>query len=91
MMKPAATPNMAPPLQSLTTIRIEKAPSELYKVLKFKNLVQRGGETKSLISRGFVRVNGAIETRKRKKIVSGDVIAFAEQAYRVAVSRGLDT
>ncbi len=90
-MKPAATQNMTPPLQGLKTIRIEKAPSELYKVLKFANLVQSGGEAKYMISQGFVRVNGAIETRKRKKIVSGDVIAFEGQAYRVAVSRRLDT
>ena len=86
-MKPAATQNEAPPLCTLKTIRIEKAPGELYKILKFKNLVQSGGEAKYVISQGRVCVNGAIETRKRKKIVSGDVIEFEGQTYRVTVSR----
>ena len=69
------------------TIHIEKAPCELYKILKFENLVQSGGEAKYMIAQGCVRVNGAIETRKRKKIVSGDLIAFEGQTYRITDSR----
>jgi len=30
-----------------------------------------------------VRVNGEIETRKRKKIVSGDIIEFEEETIRI--------
>ena len=86
-MKPAANQNEAPPLRAPSTIRIEKEPSELYKILKFENLAQSGGEAKYIISQGRVRVNGAIETRKRKKIISGDVIEFDGQTYRVTVSR----
>lgn len=77
---------MSPP-QDIPTIRIEKTPGELYKILKFENLVQSGGEAKYVIAQGRVRVNGAIETRKRKKIVSGDVVEFEGQAYRVIVDR----
>ena len=40
-----------------------------------------------MIAQGRVRVNGAIETRKRKKIASGDLIEFEGQAYRITVSR----
>ena len=69
------------------TIHIENAPCELYKILKFESLVQSGGEAKYVIAQGRVRVNGAIETRKRKKIVSGDLIEFEDQAYRITVSR----
>ncbi|CCK78836.1 uncharacterized RNA-binding S4 domain protein [Desulfobacula toluolica Tol2] len=47
---------------------------ELYKILKFENLAASGGEAKYLINDGFVRVNGSVETRKRKKIVPGDII-----------------
>ncbi|MBL0715989.1 MAG: RNA-binding S4 domain-containing protein [Desulfosarcina sp.] len=66
---------------------IDKEPGELYKILKFENLVQSGGEAKYVIAQGRVRVNGELETRKRKKIVSGDLIEFAGSAYRIAVHR----
>nr|WP_321401565.1 RNA-binding S4 domain-containing protein [uncultured Desulfobacter sp.] len=55
-------------------VYITQAPVELYKVLKFKNLASSGGEAKYLIADGLVWVNGRIETRKRKKILPGDVI-----------------
>jgi ribosome-associated protein len=87
-MKPAAAQNEAPPLRALKTIRIEKAPGELYKILKFENLVPSGGKAKYVISQRRVRVKGAIETRKRNKIVSGDVIEFEGQVYRIAACRG---
>ena len=53
---------------------LKKTPVELYKILKFENLVSSGGEAKHLIADGFVKVNGIIETRKRKKIYPGDTI-----------------
>ena len=82
-----ADDNEAPRPQNPRTIRVEKAPGELYKILKFENLVQSGGEAKYVIAQGRVRVNGAIETRKRKKIAPGDLIEFEGQAYRITVSR----
>ncbi|MGD8242982.1 MAG: RNA-binding S4 domain-containing protein [Desulfobacterales bacterium] len=86
-MTRAADKHEVPPSQHPRTIRIEKAPCELYKILKLENLVQSGGEAKHTIAQGHVRVNGTIETRKRKKIVSGDLIEFEDQAYRITVSR----
>ena len=53
---------------------ITKEPVELYKILKFEGIVISGGEAKAIIDDGQVRVNGEEETRKRKKIVSGDII-----------------
>ncbi len=55
-------------------VYLTHAPVELYKVLKFENLASSGGEAKHMIADGLVRVNGRVETRKRKKIFSGDVI-----------------
>ena len=55
-------------------VKIKKAPVELYKILKFENLASSGGEAKFMIVDGFVKVNGSIETRKRKKIYPGDTI-----------------
>lgn len=55
-------------------VYITHAPVELYKVLKFENFASSGGEAKHMIADGLVRVNGRVETRKRKKILPGDVI-----------------
>jgi len=55
-------------------VYITHAPVELYKVLKFENFASSGGEAKYMIADGIVRVNGRVETRKRKKIFPGDVI-----------------
>jgi len=57
-------------------VEITREPVELYKILKFEGLVTTGGEAKLLIADGQVTVNGEIETRRRKKIVNGDVIEF---------------
>ena len=58
---------------------LKKQPVELCKILKFENLVMSGGEAKYVISQGMVMVNGRVETRKRKKILAGDIIEFNGQ------------
>jgi len=68
-------------------VYIEKEPTELHKILKFENMVRSGGEAKFVISKGLVRVNGEIETRKRKKIMSGDLIEFGVNIIRVVIRR----
>ena len=65
----------------MNKVLINREPVELYKILKFEGLVSTGGEAKMVIAEGMVAVNGEIETRKRKKMVAGDVIEFAEQQY----------
>jgi ribosome-associated protein len=57
-----------------TIVRINKIPVELYKILKFENIASSGGEAKYLINDGSVKLNGTVETRKRKKIYPGDMI-----------------
>lgn len=42
------------------------------------------------IAEGLVRVNGEIETRKRKKIVAGDVIEFEENIIRIELDALID-
>jgi ribosome-associated protein len=66
------------------SLRIENLPIELYKILKLEGLVQSGGEAKHVIADGLVTVNGEVETRKRKKIVSGDRIEFAGVKIEIA-------
>ena len=64
-------------------VEINREPVELYKILKFEGLVESGGEAKLLIGDGQVTVNGEIETRRRKKIVSGDIIEFRGEQLQV--------
>jgi ribosome-associated protein len=54
------------------TIAIRDEYIELYKLLKLANLAASGGEAKYMISEGMVRVNGEVETRKRRKVVACD-------------------
>jgi len=67
----------------LKPITIYREPVELYKLLKFEGLASSGGEAKTLIGEGLVQVNGEVETRKRKKIVAGDIVEFSGEQYRV--------
>jgi ribosome-associated protein len=66
-------------------VEITQEPIELYKILKFENMVTSGGEAKYVISEGQVVVNGAVETRKRKKIFSGDIVEFKDEKLRIKV------
>ncbi|MGB4247993.1 MAG: RNA-binding S4 domain-containing protein [Pseudohongiellaceae bacterium] len=64
-------------------ITITKEPVELYKILKFEGLADSGGEAKAMIDARMVMVNGMVETRKRNKIVSGDVIEVGGHQFKI--------
>ena len=73
--------------QSEQIVFIEKEPVELYKILKFENLAASGGEAKHLIQEGMVKVNGEVETRKRKKIFHADVIEAQGETLVIRVPK----
>lgn len=56
------------------TVTLTKSPVELFKILKFEGIASSGAEAKMIIEQGLVTVNGETETRKRRKIVGGDII-----------------
>lgn len=70
----------------MRTVEISREPVELYKILKFEGLVASGGEAKAAIDDGQVRVNGEVETRRRKKILSGDVVTFGDEELKMALA-----
>ena len=70
----------------MRTVQLTREPVELFKILKFEGMVGTGGEAKLVIGDGQVTVNGEIETRKRKKIVSGDIIVFGDETIQVQLS-----
>jgi len=61
-------------------------PVELHKILKFEGMVPSGGVAKLAIESGDVMVNGEVETRKRKKMVSGDIIEFNGEQIRLVAA-----
>jgi ribosome-associated protein len=68
---------------SMRIVEINKEPVELYKILKFEGMVTTGGEAKLLIGDGQVTVNGETETRRRKKILDGDIIEFRNEKIQM--------
>lgn len=66
-------------------VEISSEPVELYKILKFEGLATSGAEAKEVIAAGQVLVNGKVEVRKRKKIVSGDIVLFGEDEIHIQV------
>ena len=67
-------------------VEISTEPIELFKLLKFEGMAESGGEAKAVIAEGRVLVNGKVETRKRKQIVSGDVVEFRDEKVRIKLS-----
>lgn len=64
-------------------VTLTQSPTELYKIIKFEGLASSGAEAKQAIADGLVSVNGETETRKRKKIVSGDEIQFSDTVLTI--------
>jgi ribosome-associated protein len=70
----------------MRTVAITRQPVELFKILKFEGLVATGGEAKLVIAAGQVSVNGEVETRKRRKIVDGDIVVFADETLQIQLA-----
>lgn len=64
------------PVQTLE-VPISGGAISLGALLKLAHVVQSGGEAKALIQQGQVRINGAVETRRRHAVVPGDVVELA--------------
>ena len=77
MNKQASDPEFELPA-GFRVVEITRQPIELYKILKFEGLAGSGGEAKSAVAAGLIKLNGVVETQKRKQIVPGDRIEFGE-------------
>ncbi|MCG3207442.1 MAG: putative protein YbcJ [Anaerolineae bacterium] len=56
---------------------------QLDQFLKVQGLVSTGGQAKLVIQGGEVRVNGVVETRRKKKLRAGDRVTFNGQTLVV--------
>jgi len=71
----------------MTDVWLTVEPVELYKILKFEGLASSGAEAKQFIEQGLVKVNGQLESRKRKKIYAGDVIEFESEVLTLFLEK----
>lgn len=60
------------------TFKIEGEYIELIQLLKAIGLANTGGHAKMIVEQEMVIRNGEIETRKRAKLISGDIIEIVD-------------
>jgi ribosome-associated protein len=58
-------------------------PLRLDQFLKLRALSGTGGQAKVMIQSGDVKVNGQVETRRRRKLSVGDVVEVGGAEHRV--------
>ena len=51
--------------------------------LKLNGIAESGGQAKVMIQGGEVKVNGEIETKRRRKLVVGDVVEVSGEKWVV--------
>ena len=61
----------------------ERDTIDIQDFLKLTGLVETGGEAKFRVQGGEVRLNGAVETRRRRKLHRGDIVEYAGQRVTV--------
>jgi ribosome-associated protein len=66
-----------------TDVPVREGTIRLGQFLKLADLVESGAEAKPLIADGAVTVNGEVETRRGRQLVSGDVVALGGRSARV--------
>ena len=56
---------------------------KLGQALKAAGFVDSGVEAKIVIQDGLVKVNGAVEVQRGKKLVSGDVVSYNGKEFTI--------
>ena len=59
---------------------------KLDQFIKWVGIASTGGEAKVMIQNGEVQVNGATETRRGRKLVSGDAVMVQGETYNVELT-----
>ena len=67
----------------MISISIETETIRLSQLLKLANVVQDGSEAKFRIANKEVRVNGAVEIRRGRKLRNGDQVEFDGETYGI--------
>lgn len=56
---------------------------ELIQLLKALSLASSGAEAKMMVEDGCVKLNGVVESRKRAKVRSGDLVQFEDIEIKI--------
>ena len=64
-------------------VKIKDEHIKLGQLIKLAGLVDNGVEAKYAIQNSLVLVNGQIDTRRGRKIVSGDIVKFKDEEIKV--------
>ncbi|MCF8332008.1 MAG: RNA-binding S4 domain-containing protein [Bacteroidales bacterium] len=56
---------------------------QLIQLLKALNWAESGGIAKLMVEEGLVKVNGVAETRKRKKLIPGDIVDVNDRSVKI--------
>ena len=64
-------------------IKIKDTYITLGQFLKYINVVSSGVEAKFVIQDGLVSVNSEVETRRGRKLYSGDQITYDNDSYEI--------
>ena len=67
----------------MKTVRIKDEFIKLGQLLKLAGLVESGVDAKFVIQDGLVQVNGVVDTRRGRKIVSGDIVEYQGEKIQV--------
>lgn len=59
---------------SYDTFEVRGATITLIQVMKLANRADSGGQAKAMVEDGLVKVNGSVESRKRRQMADGDVV-----------------
>ena len=69
-------------------IYIETEYIKLDSLLKYAALLASGGEAKTVIAEGLVKVNGEVCTMRGKKLRAGDVVEFGGRTIEIEQNEG---
>lgn len=64
-------------------IKLREEYIKLGQALKAAGLVGSGVEAKEVILEGLVKVNGAIEMQRGKKLYNGDIVSFDGEEIKI--------
>jgi ribosome-associated protein len=67
----------------ITKFKIEGEYIELIQLLKAIGIASTGGHAKMIVDEEMIIRNGELETRKRAKLIAGDVIEIQVEQIRI--------
>ncbi|SFD29489.1 RNA-binding S4 domain-containing protein [Pseudoalteromonas denitrificans] len=73
-------------LEIVAEVELQEEPIELCNLLQILDLVESGGQAKTMISEGYVGLNDEVCTQKRRKVFGGDILNFGGNLYQISLA-----